>query len=200
MAIRGALSYARAFTTIDYTRTEEHVSQLSKLSLSIAVLGAVATWLFLTVGGVLIWAAFIGWGCYFHNGGNNDALKTTIINNVFGSLCAWVAALIILGIPLAAQLTLPVWAAIGVGVMVWVLCMAANVKALSSIPSGVYGFAATFAFLLQTPDKLSIPALTSPSLSNGFIVVAVSMAIGAIFGFASNKLASMMPSAAAKAA
>jgi hypothetical protein len=170
------------------------------LSLSIAVLGAVATWLFLTVGGVLIWAAFIGWGCYFHNGGNNDALKSTIVNNVFGSLCAWVAALLILGIPLAEQLTLPVWAGIGVGVMVWVLCMAADVKALSSIPSGVYGFASTFAFLLQTPDKLTIPSLTSPSLSNGFIVVSLSLIIGALFGFASGKLAAMMPSPSAKAA
>lgn len=179
---------------------EEHVSQLAKLSLSIAALGAVATWLFLTVGGILIWAAFIGWGCYFHNGGNNDALKTTIINNIFGSFCAWVAAILILGVPLANQLTLPVWAAIAVGVMVWVLCMAANIKALSSIPSGVYGFASTFAFLLQTPEKLSLANLTSPSLSNGFIVVAVSMVIGALFGVASGKLAAMMPSAAEKAA
>jgi hypothetical protein len=176
------------------------VSQLSKLSLSIAVLGAVATWLFLTVGGILIWAAFVGWGCYFHNGGNNEALKTTIVNNVFGSLCAWVAALLILGIPLAASLTLPVWAGIGVGVMVWVLCMAANVKALSSIPSGVYGFASTFAFLLQTPDALSIAALTAPSLANGFIVVSVSMVIGAFFGLASGKLAALMPSHSANPA
>lgn len=175
------------------------MSQLSKLSLSIAVLGAVATWLFLSVGGILIWAAFIGWGCYFHNGGDNAALKTTIINNVFGSLCATVAALLILAIPLANTLTLPVWAGIAVGVLVWVLCMAANVKALSSIPSGVYGFAATFAFLLQTPDKLSIPALTSLSLNNGFIVVSVSMIIGVIFGFASSKLAAMMPSATSPA-
>ena len=176
------------------------MSQLSKLSLSIAVLGAIATWLFLSVGGILIWAAFVGWGCYFHNGGNSDALKTTIINNVFGSLCATIAALIILGIPLANTLTLPVWAGIGVGGMVWVLCMAANIKALSSIPSGVYGFAATFAFLLQTPDKLSIASLTSLSLGNGFIVVSISMAIGAVFGVASSKLASMMPSPSTKAA
>jgi hypothetical protein len=176
------------------------MSQLSKLSLSIGVLGAVATWLFLTVGGVLIWAAFLGWGCYFHNGGNNEALKTTIISNVFGSLCAWVAALVILGIPLANTLTLPVWAGICVGVLVWVLCMAANIKALSSIPSGVYGFAATFAFLLQTPDKLSIASLTSPSFANGFIVVSVSMVIGAVFGLLSGKLASIMPGASAKPA
>lgn len=172
------------------------MSQLSKLALSIGALGAVATWLFLSVGGILIWAAFIGWGCYFHNGGNNDALKTTIVNNVFGSLCATVAALLVLAIPLADSLTLPVWAGICVGIMVWVLCMAANVKALSSIPSGVYGFASTFAFLLQTPDKLSIAALTSPSLNSAFVVVSVSMVIGAVFGFASGKLAAMMPSKA----
>ncbi len=176
------------------------MSQLAKLSLSIGVLGAVATWLFLTVGGILIWAAFVGWGCYFHNGGNNDALKTTVVNNVFGCLCAWIAAAVILGVPLANSLTLPVWAAIAVGVMVWVLCMAANIKALSSIPSGVYGFACTFAFLLQTPEKLSLANLMAPSLDNGFLVVALSMVIGALFGFASSKLAAAMPAAAAKTA
>ena len=29
------------------------------LALSVAVLGGIATWMFLTVGGILIWAAFM---------------------------------------------------------------------------------------------------------------------------------------------
>ncbi len=176
------------------------MSQLSALSLSIGVLGAVATWLFLTVGGILIWAGFIGWACYFHNGGTNEALKTTIICNIFGSLCAWAAAMLILGIPLANTLTLPVWAGICVGVLVWALCMAANIKALSSIPSSVYGFAATFAFLLQTPEMLSLANLTSLTLKNAFIVVSLSMVIGALFGYASGKVGAMLTSPKTSAA
>ena len=176
------------------------MSQLSALSLSIGVLGAIATWLFLTVGGILIWAGFIGWACYFHNGGNNDALKSTITCNIFGSFCAWVAAVLILAVPLANTLTLPVWAGICVGLMAWALCMAANIKALSSIPSGVYGFAATFAFLLQTPDKLSLANLTSASLNNAFVVVSISMVIGALFGYASGKVGAMLATRTASAA
>ena len=178
---------------------EGNVSQLSALSLSIAVLGAIATWLFLTVGGILIWAGFIGWACYFHNGGNNDALKSTIICNIFGSLCAWVTAVLILAVPLASSLTLFVWAGICVGLLVWVLCMAARFKQLASIPSSVYGFAATFAFLLQTPDKLSLANLTSISLNNAFIVVSISMVIGALFGYASGKVAAALGARAAAA-
>jgi hypothetical protein len=180
-------------------KLEGNVSQLSALSLSIAVLGAIATWLFLTVGGILIWAGFIGWACYFHNGGNNDALKSTITCNIFGSLCAWVTAVLVLAVPLGNSLGVPVWAGICVGVMVWVLCMAARFKQLASIPSSVYGFAATFGFLLQTPDKLSLASLTSVSLNNAFIVVSISMVIGAIFGLASGKVAAMLQARAAAA-
>jgi hypothetical protein len=96
------------------------MSQLAALSLSIAVLGGLATWVFLTVGGILIWAAFVAWACFFHTGGDSDALRNTIVSNVFGSLVASIAAIVILAIPLADKLTLPLWAAIVVGVSVWV--------------------------------------------------------------------------------
>jgi len=174
------------------------MKQLTALSLAIGILGAVATWGFLTFGGVLIWAAFIGWGCFFHSGGDDAALRNTIVSNIFGSLVATIGALIILGVPLADKLTLPVWAAIVVGVTVWVLCIAANIKALSVIPANVYGYAATFAFLLQTPDRLNVQALTSASMNNAFIAVGVSMVIGALFGYASAKLgAALMTKTAA---
>src|SRR6266404_4840749 len=63
---------------------EEHMPQLVALSLSIAVLGAI--WAFLALGPLsgfaLVWAGFIGWGCFFHSGANNNALVKTIIGNV----------------------------------------------------------------------------------------------------------------------
>jgi hypothetical protein len=164
---------------------EVTVKQLTALTISIGVLAAVATWLFLAVGGILIWAAFLAWACFYHTGGDRDALRNTVVGNVFGSLVGWVAAIVILAVPLAATLTLPIWAAIVVGITVAILVYAANIKAFSVIPAGFYGYAATFAFLLQTPGKLTLANLLSLSLSNAFLVVALSMVIGAVFGYVS---------------
>lgn len=168
------------------------MTALVGLAISIGVLGGIATWLFLTLGMGLIWAAFAAWACFFHSGGDDAALKSTIVSNVFGVIVAWVAALLILGIPLADTLSLPVWAGIAVGGTVIALVMASQVKALSSIPGSVYGYACTFAFLLQTSGALDMGALTSASLDNALIVVAGSMVVGALFGFASGKLAGML--------
>jgi hypothetical protein len=176
------------------------MSQLAALSLSIAVLGGLATWVFLTVGGILIWAAFVAWACFFHTGGDSDALRNTIVCNVFGSLVASIAAIVILAIPLADKLTLPLWAAIVVGVSVWVICYAANIKALSVIPANVYGYACTFAFLLQTPEKLSLASLTSASFDNAFIAVSVSMIIGAVLGLVSGKVGAALTARTSAAA
>jgi hypothetical protein len=172
------------------------MSSLAALSLSIGILGGFATWLFLSVGGLLIWAAFIAWGCFFHTGGDVNALRATIIGNLFGAVVATVAALAILMIPGAATLGLPLWAGIVVAITAWAICIAANVKMFSVIPANVYGYAATFAFLLQTPEKLSVEALTSISMNNGLIVVGLSMVIGAVLGFLSGKLGAAMTKAA----
>jgi len=175
------------------------MSQLSALSLSIALLGGIATWAFLAFGGVFIWAAFVAWACFFHTGGDVNALKNTIVGNLFGAFCAWAAAVVILAVPLASALSLPLWAGIVVGVSVWVVCMAANIKAFAVIPASFYGYASAFAYLLQTPEKLSLAKLLSPSLENALIVVPVSMAIGAVLGFISGRLGGML-TANAKAA
>ena len=164
------------------------MSALVALSVAIGVLAGVATWGFLFFGGVLVWAAFIAWGCFFHIGGDMNALRKTIIGNVFGVVCAWIDALIILGIPLAGALTLPVWAAIVVGVTVLLICLAAHIEIFNVIPASFYGYAPTFAFLLQTPEKLALPKLLSASLDNALIVVSLSMIIGALFGIVSAKL------------
>jgi Protein of unknown function (DUF1097) len=176
------------------------MSKMGALSLSIGVLGGIAAWAFLSLGGILIWAAFIGWACFFHNGGDNNALRNTIVGNIFGSVCAWIAAIIILAIPLADALTVPLWAGIVVGVTVWAICYGATIKAFSSIPSNVYGYAATFAFLLQAPPDLpffSLSNLLSLSFNNAVIAVSVSMAIGAVLGLASAKGAAALGSVAA---
>lgn len=171
------------------------MTMLIALFISVGILGGVATWLFLSVGSIMIWAAFLSWACFFHSGGDEAALKSTIVCNAFGVFCAWIAAIVILALPLAAALTLPLWAGIVVAVTVGAYILAAHVPALSSIPGTTYGYAATFAFLLQTPEVLALPMLTSISLSNALIVVIISMVIGALFGYVSGKLAGMLAQA-----
>ena len=163
------------------------MSQLVALSVSIGLLGGIATILYLNLG-LLIWAGFIAWACFFHSGGDWNALRNTIVGNAFGAFCAWVAALIILHFPLADSLTLPVWAGIVVGLTVMAMCLAAHIKAFSVIPASVYGYAATFAYLLQTADTMTKDKLMSASMANALLAVIISMAIGALFGLASGKL------------
>ena len=163
------------------------MSQLVALSVSIGLLGGIATILYLNLG-LLIWAGFIAWACFFHSGGDGNALRNTIVGNAFGAFCAWLAALIILHFPLADSLTLPVWAGIVVGLTVMAMCLAAHIKAFSVIPASVYGYAATFAYLLQTADTMTKDKLMSASMANALLAVIISMAIGALFGLASGKL------------
>ncbi len=165
---------------------------LVPLAISISLLAGVATWIFLSVGTILIWAAFVAWACYFHSGADGPSLRSTVVCNIFGVVCAWIAAIVILAIPLAESLTLPLWGGIVVAVTVGAYTIMASIPALSSIPATTYGYACTFAFLLQTPDKLNLEALFSATLDNALIVVIISMVIGALFGFATSKFTAVL--------
>ena len=48
-------------------------------SFSNAFLGGLAVWAFLSVGGVLVWAAVIAWGCFFHAGGDSNAVRSIAV-------------------------------------------------------------------------------------------------------------------------
>ena len=178
------------------------MSQLVALAVSIGLLGAVATWLYLSLG-LLIWAGFIAWACFFHSGGDNAALKSTMICNTFGAIMGFLTAILILIVPLATSLSLPVWAGIAVGIGVFVMVAAANVKALSNIPASVYGFAAMFAHLLRAADSIQTAETAPFGLNHPLIGVVLSMLLGALFGLASAKLAAYLkakePAAAARA-
>ena len=73
------------------------MSANTALAISLGLLGAIATWLFLgPLGGMLaIWAAFIAWGTFFHCGGKESGLSSAILGNVAGAVIAgitlWVA-------------------------------------------------------------------------------------------------------------
>lgn len=167
------------------------MTSLVALSISIGVLGGVATWLALgPLDGIFfIWVAFIGWATYFATGGNNAALKTTIVCGIWGVICAWVAGLILVNVEIAALGT--VWPAIVVGVTVLVLCLGAHVEALSNIPASVYGYAATAAYML-VGGTMNMGALTAANMTNPLIVISVSIIVGAVFGLLSGKLAGVL--------
>lgn len=168
------------------------MSLLTALALSIGALGGIATFLFLTptIGmGAQIWAAFIAWACFYHCGGKEAGLKTTIISNIFGAFMAWIALMLVVNIPLGGTLGVPLWAGICVGVTVFALVLAANMPAFSAIPAVVYGYASTAAFALLATK---LDTLTAPTMQNPLIAIVVSMVIGALFGYLSEKLAGML--------
>ena len=163
------------------------MSQLVALAVSIGLLGGIATFIYLQAG-LLIWAGFIAWACFFHSGGDTNALKQTIIGNAFGAIVALIAALILVNLPAIT----PVSAAIVVAITVFVLVAAAHVKLLSNIPAGVYGYAATFAYLLMTAEALALAPLMAFGMGHPLVKVILSMAVGALFGLASARLAGML--------
>ncbi len=167
------------------------MNSLTALSFSIGILAGVAT--FLAVGPLsgffFIWAATIAWAAYFALGGNKEALKNTIVCGIFGVFMAWLTAILIINIPSNAALGFPMMAAIAVTIAVIVLCLAANIPALATIPASVLGYSATFAYLLQTPDKLTPEVLTGISIDNPLAIISVSIVIGTYFGEWSGLLA-----------
>src|ERR1700738_2173690 len=173
------------------------MTQVIALSLSIAVLGGI--WAFLALGPlsgfVLVWAGFIGWGCFFHSGANTNALVKTIIGNAYGALVAWVALLIIVNVPVPSLGA--VWPAIVVGVTVFFLVVVASIDLLSVVPANVYGYAALVAYSLHQPSAAPatgpLQNLVSPSFANPLVLLIVSMGIGALFGYASDQLAKVLP-------
>ncbi len=170
------------------------MSSLVALCVSIGVLGGVATYLALgpLAGFILIWGIFIGWATFFAIGGNTAALKKTITCNVFGVVCAWLMAVILLNTPLGGLGA--IGAGIAVGVTVLGMCLAAHLPALDAIPASVYGYAATAAYLLQTEGALDMGPLTAVNFSNALILISVSLVVGALFGLASGKLSGVLAS------
>jgi hypothetical protein len=160
------------------------------LAISLGVLGAVATWLFLgPLGGALqIWAAFIAWGCFYHCGGKEAGLQSTILNTAAGAVIAAIT-LIVAGAGIADSLPPAMWAALCVGVGVAAMVLLANVPMFSSIPAQVYGFAAVVALVLLGNGAAN---LTGISLTNPVIAIILSMVIGAVFGYVSEKAAGML--------
>ena len=172
---------------------------ISALAVSIGLLAGVATWLFLGPMGGLglsLWAAFVAWASFYHCGGKEAGLQKTIVHNIFGAVLGWLALLAISQMSLGTTLGVPLWAAICVAISVFVLVMAAKNAMFSDIPAAVFGYA-SIAALALAGGKLS--AVTSGSLENPLINIVISMVIGALFGYVSEKVAGAIVQKAAPA-
>ena len=155
-----------------------------------SLVAAIATWLILQFPGLLLWGAFIGWASLAHSGGDMPAFKKSITCNVFGVVLAWIVAY-----PVASGmigLPVPLAAALMVAIVTPIIIVASKINLLSVVPATFYGFASSFAFLVQTPDKFSPAALTSLSLNNVLIVVPISLIAGALLGLIHGRIASLM--------
>ena len=166
------------------------MSSNSALAISVGVLGAIAAYLFLgPLGGALaIWAAFIAWGCYFHCGGKEQGLQSAILNNAAGAVIGGLT-LLAAGAAIGGSMPAAVWPAICVGIGVAAMVLLANVPVFSSIPAQVYGFASVVAYTLM---KDAGGSLTAGSMENPVVVIVLSMIIGAVFGYVSEKIAGML--------
>jgi hypothetical protein len=139
--------------------------------------------------GLQIWAAFIAWATFYHCGGKEAGLTKTITHTIFGAIMAYIALLLVTQVPLGATLGVPLWAAICVLVTVFILVYAAKLPTLSDIPASVLGYAAV-AGLALAGNKLG--TLTAASLDNPFINIVISLIIGSVLGYISQKVAEAM--------
>jgi hypothetical protein len=170
------------------------MSANTALAISVGVFAAIATWLFLgPLGGMLaIWAAFIAWGCFFHCGGKEPGLQSAILGNIAGAIVGGITLWIALKTGVGDKIGLAVWAGICVGVGVAVMVLLGNIPIFASIPAQVYGFAAVVALTLLGNGAGNLTAI---SMENPVIVIIISMIVGALFGWVSEKVAGLLAGA-----
>ena len=158
---------------------------ITALAVSIGLLGAVATYLFLTIGTVQIWIGFIGWASFYHCGGGTDGLRKSVGANLWGVLMALIALLLITQVD--PGLPGPLWPSIVVGVTAAILVLGAKIEAFGVIPASVYGYAATAGYGL-----LGGASVTTVNLANPLVCAAVSLVLGGLFGILSEKVAGLL--------
>ncbi|MBO9576561.1 MAG: DUF1097 domain-containing protein [Sphingobium sp.] len=148
------------------------------LAVVVGVLAVIATWIFgldqSTALNLQVWQAFIAWGCHFHSGGGLKGSRTAFVGMTFGAIVGMAAVLLAGQLGSLGQFAAPV--AVGLGA--FVICLASAIPWLAVIPASVYGFAAIAGLILL---KGTAPA-------DALLPTAISVLIGAIFGYVSEYL------------
>ena len=171
------------------------MSFVNALALVLCVIGGFLTYLCLgpLAGYILIWAIFIATATGVALGGTNEAFKNMVVCMIAGVVIAWIGSMIILNVPLAATLTLPVWAAIVVGITTGCLALVANIPIFPAIPATVIGYAMTFAHLLgHKGELLTVATLTTFGPANPLVCIILSILVAAVFGIVALKLATIL--------
>ena len=154
------------------------------LGVSLGICALVWTYIAVFVLGdyVQVWAGFIAWGAYFTVG--KDALKKTISATIFGAVLAGIAVLLHTYLGMLGDFAWPV----AVGITVWGLTA---VPKFSDIPANVFGYAATFGFMLLT-NSADMYSVTTVAVSNPIIISSISFILGSASGMISEKFADML--------
>lgn len=160
---------------------------VARLALTISLLGALATWLFLgplAAFGLQVWAAFIMWGCFYHCGGGISGFKAALAGGLWGATMAAVALALIAKVGGG-----PFGAAVCVGVTVAIFILGANISLLAVVPAAVYGYSAVAALALLKPgeDIFSVEIASNPVIN-----IVLSMVIGSLFALVSEKIVDML--------
>lgn len=164
--------------------------KLLGLTISIGVLAGVATWLAvsdITGLGLQIWAVFIAWACFFQCGGGERGFVTTVIATAFGVLIG--AAALYLNGNFNPGIADAVWAGVAVGIGAAVIVLASSIPLFAAIPASVLGFASIAAYALLSSGANDI---TSVALDGPILTVIISLIVGAVFGYVSEKLAGIL--------
>lgn len=149
--------------------------QLDALSISIGVLGGVATLMTATILTVPVWVIFIAWASFFILGAGTDGMVKSIASNLTGIV---IASLTLLAIHVLGGGTAA--AAVMVGVGSAAMVQVSKIGLLSKIPAIVWGFASTVGTVAATGHDI-----TTASIHNPALIAALSMVLGAVFGIAS---------------
>jgi hypothetical protein len=145
------------------------------LSISIGVLGGVATLMTETILVIPVWVVFIAWASFFILGAGTEGMVRSIASNLTGIVIASLTLLVIHGLGGGTGV-----AAVAVGVGSAAMVQASKIPMLSRIPAIVWGFASTVGTVAATGH-----GITTASLSNPALVAALSVVLGAVFGIAS---------------
>ena len=147
------------------------------LSVSVGIVGAIATYVSGAWDTYNVWIGFIAWGAFLAL--NND-MKNTIQSGVMGAVLAAVA------LTLAAKLGGPtvVWATpVAVGLTVFALVWLTSMPMFTSATTAVYTYAATVGLVVGTGGDVA-----SQSMDNPLVTVIVSIVLGCVFAMVANKV------------
>ena len=165
------------------------MGRIQAFSISIGVLGGIATWLTATLILLPVWVVFIAWASFFILGGNFDGFKRSVCSNLMGCL---IASLTLVTISMAGES--PIVSGICVGVGSAAMVQASAIPWLSAIPAIVWGFASTVGttVILGTPMPELARSFTTLSTSNPALITGSALILGGVFGWLSEVWGDLM--------